>query len=107
METELVLGRLEGKNEEIVKLSYEMTWVEMPRCNPTEMPADKRVPTPSEARQTTEDPETHAVETHDVPPISTARASIEETPAFRAKTTILTFPELGEFELNPETESGP
>jgi hypothetical protein len=106
IETELVEGRLEGKNEEMVTLSYETTCVEPPLCTPKDTTTDKREPIPSGVRQTTEDPETHAVETHTVRPIMTARASTEETPAFRAKTIILMLPVLGVLELCATTESG-
>jgi len=106
METALVVGRLEGKNEEIDNASYETMRTEEPRCNPTETVAGSMIPAPLEVRQTIEEPEIHAVETHAESPILTARPSIEETPEFRAKTVIPTLPELGELGRCTETESG-
>jgi len=106
IETALVEGRLEGKNEEIVKQSKDTTWLETPRCTPTETTAASFVPTPSDERQTIEEPEIQIVETHTVNPTLTARASPEDTPALRAKIVILTLPELGELGLCAEIESG-
>jgi len=96
METALVVGRLDGKNDEIIKESYDTTLLETPRCNPTETTTRINEPTPSEVRHTIDEPEIHVVETHVVRPILTARATREDTPAFLANTVICTLPELGE-----------
>jgi hypothetical protein len=106
IETALVVGRLEGKNDEIVKESNDTTWSEIPRCTPTETTAESFEPTPSDERHTIEEPEIQIVATHAVNPTLTARASTEDTPALRAKIVILTLPELGELGLCAEIESG-
>jgi len=100
------VGRLEGKNDEIVKESNDTTLSEMPRCTPTETTAESFEPTPSDERHTIEEPEIQKVATHAVNPTLTARASTEDTPALRAKIVILTLPELGELGLCAEIESG-
>lgn len=46
MDTALVVGRLDGKNEEINGESKETTFVENPNCNPTETVTGSDMPVP-------------------------------------------------------------